>query len=57
MPKQVPKLLRNLRAPAPIEVEDIEEALISLFDGADKEAEEPRFVYFSFRTLERSSFS
>jgi len=42
VPNQISKLLRNLRAPAPIEVEDIEEALISLFDGASGDADSPK---------------
>lgn len=48
MPKNLPLLLKVLRAPAPVDIEDYEEALVELADGADAEAEEPRIAAMAF---------
>ena len=42
MPKNLPYLLKILRAPAPVDVEDVEESLVELAMGAADDAEEPR---------------
>jgi hypothetical protein len=42
MPKQIRKLLVNLRAPAPVEVEDVDECLVELAQGVAGDSEEPR---------------
>lgn len=47
-PKQVRKLLVSLRAPAPVELEDVDECLVELAEGAPPDAEEPRIAAVPF---------
>ena len=42
MPLNLPPLLKLLRAPAPVDIEDVEESLVELAMGAAADAEEPR---------------
>eukprot|EP00605_Chrysophyceae_sp_TOSAG23-4_P001487 GSChrysophyteH1.ASY1.ANO1.1624.1 assembled CDS len=42
MPCNLPHLLKVLRAPAPVDIEDVEESLVELAMGAAQDAEEPR---------------
>jgi hypothetical protein len=42
MPLNLAFLLKTLRAPAPVDIEDVEESLVELAMGAQDDAEEPR---------------
>jgi hypothetical protein len=48
MPCNLAGLLKMLRAPAPVDIEDSEEALVALAEGADAEAEVPRIGAMPF---------
>ena len=56
MPRDMRKLLVSLRSPAPVEIEDVEECLISLAEGRSADSDEPRIAAVAFEKWYRAYY-